>query len=344
MICAGIDAGSRTLKIVLLDAERHLPVAAGVVDQGIDQDRLALDLLEKLLHEQGLRRGDVGAVVATGYGRKLVRTADTTVTEITCQARGVRHCVPDARTIVDIGGQDSKLVRMKENGTVADFVMNDRCAAGTGRFLEMLAAQLGTPFSELESLVARSRTPAVISSMCVVFAESEIVGLLAAGVLPEDIVTGVQTAIATRIAAMTGRKLAEPVLFTGGVAMVPGMGHALQAVLERPVLIAPQPQLTCALARRCWLRSGSLRRRLGPGSSCRVPCRFRGFAHNIGMEVLLGCLTRSQRRRLETRIRRRRWLWVKLVAPKPASLFSLPPTSGPQQSVHACILGLTALN
>ena len=203
------------------------PVAAGVVDQGIDQDRLALDLLEKLLHEQGLRRDDVGAVVATGYGRKLVRTADTTVTEITCQARGVRHRVPDARTIVDIGGQDSKLVRLKENGAVADFVMNDRCAAGTGRFLEMLAAQLGTPFHELESLVARSRAPAVISSMCVVFAESEIVGLLAAGVLPEDIVTGVQTAIATRIAAMTGRNLAEPILFTGGVALVPGMGDAL---------------------------------------------------------------------------------------------------------------------
>ncbi len=247
MICAGIDAGSRTLKIVLVDADRLGPLASGVVDQGIDQDRLALDLLEKLLHEQGLRRGDLGAVVATGYGRKLVRTADTTITEITCQARGVRHCVPDARTIVDIGGQDSKLVRLKEDGGVADFVMNDRCAAGTGRFLEMLAAQLGTPFHELASLVARSRLPAVISSMCVVFAESEIVGLLATGVLPEDIVTGVQTAVATRIAAMTGRRLAEPILFTGGVAMVPGMGDALATVLERPVQIAPQPQLTCAL-------------------------------------------------------------------------------------------------
>jgi len=248
MICAGIDAGSRTLKIVLLDADRLAPVASAVVDQGIDQDRLALDLLEKLLHEQSLRRDDIRAVVATGYGRKLVRTADTTITEITCQARGVRHSVPDARTIVDIGGQDSKLVRMKEEGgAVADFVMNDRCAAGTGRFLEMMAVQLGAPFSELGTLVARSRTPAVISSMCVVFAESEIVGLLAAGVLPEDIVTGVETAIATRIAAMTAGKLAEPILFTGGVALVPGMDAALAAVLGRPVRIAPQPQLTCAL-------------------------------------------------------------------------------------------------
>ena len=191
-------------------------------------------------------------MIATGYGRKLVRTAGTTITEITCQARGVRHSVPDARTIVDIGGQDSKLVRLKEDGAVADFVMNDRCAAGTGRFLEMLAAQLGTSFLQLGSLVGRSRAPAVISSMCVVFAESEIVGLLATGVLPEDIVTGVQTAIATRIAAMTGRKLAEPILFTGGVALVPGMGDALAAVLGRPVRIAPQPQLTCRLGGACW--------------------------------------------------------------------------------------------
>ena len=247
MICAGIDAGSRTLKIVLVDADHLGPVASGVVDQGIDQDRLAVDLLQKLLQEQGLRRDDLCAVVATGYGRKLVRTADSIITEITCQARGVRHSVPNARTIIDIGGQDSKLVRLKADGAVADFVMNDRCAAGTGRFLEMLAAQLGTPFQQLESLVRRSRSPAVISSMCVVFAESEMVGLLAAGVLPEDIVTGVQTAIATRIAAMTGRNLTEPILFTGGVALAPGMGDALGAVLGRPVLIAPQPQLTCAL-------------------------------------------------------------------------------------------------
>jgi (R)-2-hydroxyacyl-CoA dehydratese activating ATPase len=247
MICAGIDAGSRTLKIVLIDSGHHEALAAGVVDQGIDQDRLARELLERLLREQGLRREDLRAVIATGYGRKLVRMADTTITEITCQARGVRHHVSGVRTIVDIGGQDSKLVRLKEDGTVADFVMNDRCAAGTGRFLEMLAAQLGTPFSQLESLVARSRSPAVISSMCVVFAESEIVGLLAAGMLPEDIVTGVETAVATRIAAMTGGKLAAPILFTGGVALVPGMGDALSDVLSKPIAIAPQPQLTCAL-------------------------------------------------------------------------------------------------
>jgi len=235
------------LKIVLLDAGTRTPVAAGVVDQGVDQDRLAHNLLEQLLQENGLRRGDLNGVVATGYGRKLVRHAAATVTEITCQAWGVRHGAPDARTIIDIGGQDSKLVRLKADGTVADFAMNDRCAAGTGRFLEMLAVQLGVPLGELEPLVRRSRTPATISSMCVVFAETEIVGLLASGVPLEDILAGVETAIATRIAAMTGGALTEPILFTGGVAMVPGMDAALSAVLGRPVRIAPQPQCTCAL-------------------------------------------------------------------------------------------------
>ena len=247
MICAGIDAGSRTLKIVLLDAGKLTPLAVGVVDQGIDHDRLAVELLERLLGEHGLRRDEVGAVVATGYGRKLVAAAETAVTEITCQAWGVRHGVPEVRTIIDIGGQDSKLVRLHEDGSVADFAMNDRCAAGSGRFLEMLATQARRQVQRPGTAGAAKPPPATISSMCVVFAETEIVGLLASGVLPEDILTGVETAIATRIAAMAGRTLAEPILFTGGVALVPGMAAALSEVLGHLVRIAPQPQCTCAL-------------------------------------------------------------------------------------------------
>ena len=121
-------------------------------------------------------------VVATGYGRKLIRVADATITEITCQAWGVRQRVPEARTIIDIGGQDSKLLRLHADGTVGDFVMNDRCAAGTGRFLELLATRLGVRLAALGELAGRSRNPAIISSMCVVFAETEIIGLLASGV------------------------------------------------------------------------------------------------------------------------------------------------------------------
>jgi predicted CoA-substrate-specific enzyme activase len=246
-ICAGIDAGSRTIKVVLMDPAGLRLVAGGVVAQGVQQQRLAMDLLDRLLAEQGLSRADLGSVVATGYGRKLIRIAHRSITEITCQAAGVHHLRPDARTIIDVGGQDSKLVRLTARGTVEDFVMNDRCAAGTGRFLEVVATQLEVALDELGPLLAASPQPAPISSMCVVFAETEIVGLLASGARREDIVAGVETSLATRIAAMAGRSLPPPVVFTGGVALVPGMDAALEAALGSPVSIAPHCQLTAAL-------------------------------------------------------------------------------------------------
>ncbi len=247
MIFAGIDAGSRTTKVVLLDGDGQGILAAEVVDQGIEQDALAESVLNRLLQQIGGDRSQVGMVVATGYGRKLIRTADAAVTEITCQAHGVRQCMPTARTIIDVGGQDSKLLRLHADGTVADFVMNDRCAAGTGHFLELVASRLGVRLAELGNLAERSRKPALISSMCVVFAETEIVGLLASGVLPDDIAAGVQASLAARVAAMTGRKVDDPIIFTGGVALASGMEAALAAALGRPLSVPPQPQLTCAL-------------------------------------------------------------------------------------------------
>jgi len=245
MICAGIDAGSRTTKVVLLDGDGCDVVAAGVVDQGIEQDALAESLLDRLLRERRIGRKQLGMVVATGYGRKLISSADSTITEITCQAWGVRRAMPEVRTIIDIGGQDSKLLRLHPNGTVGDFVMNDRCAAGTGRFLELLATRLGVRLARLGELAGCSRDAAVISSMCVVFAETEIIGLLASGVLPEDIVAGVQASLATRVAAM-GRDVAPPIVLTGGVALVPGMDRALGAALGQPLTVAAEPQLSCA--------------------------------------------------------------------------------------------------
>jgi predicted CoA-substrate-specific enzyme activase len=247
MICAGIDAGSRTVKVVLLEADGLELLAEGVMDQGVEQDVLAQTLLQRLLEKQGIARQDVHKIVATGYGRKLITVADETITEITCQAWGIRHRMPEARTIVDIGGQDSKLLRLNGDGTVQDFSMNDRCAAGTGRFLEVVATRLGVKLGALGELAASSRKPAIISSMCVVFAETEIVGLLASGMAPEDIAVGVQTAIATRVAGMAGRNVVSPVVFTGGVALVPGMDGALESALGTPVTIAPDPQTTAAL-------------------------------------------------------------------------------------------------
>jgi predicted CoA-substrate-specific enzyme activase len=206
-----------------------------------------MQLFAQLLDESGCDRGDVRRVVATGYARNQINIADTTITEITCHACGVHHLLPATRTVIEIGGQDSKLLRLDTKGAVYDFDMNDRCAAGTGRFLEMVAEHLGVGLEDLGEMSARSQTPASISSMCIVFAETEIIGLLSAGATPEDIVAGVQNSIATRISAMTGKNMTAPVVFTGGVARVPGMDRALEKITGYAVIIPPDPQMTGAL-------------------------------------------------------------------------------------------------
>lgn len=247
MICCGIDAGSRLIKVLLLDAAAGRVLASGSTDQGVEQNALAEALLGDLLSRARLTRSDVARTVATGYGRASVAAADTTVTEITCHAAGVHYLVPHARTVIEIGGQDSKFLALQADGSVRDFAMNDRCAAGTGRFLEMVATRLGLSLDELGELARASLAPAAISSMCVVFAETEIIGLLAEGAAPADIVAGVQKSIVTRVAAMAGRNVAPPVVLTGGVAMVPGISAALQAALGVQVALAPDPRMTGAL-------------------------------------------------------------------------------------------------
>ena len=247
MIYAGIDAGSRSIKAVLFDTDRAQVVASGLTDQGVEQERLAAELFEQLLKDAGLQRSQISGVVATGYGRNAVRFANTTITEITCHARGVHRLAPDARTIIEIGGQDSKVISLEDGGRVRDFAMNDRCAAGTGRFLEMVAARLNLNWEELAEVARQSKKPALISNMCVVFAETEIIGLLADGKPLPDVVAGVQDAIATRVSALAGRFVSPPVYFTGGVALQPGMARALEGVLACPVRVAPQPQFTGAL-------------------------------------------------------------------------------------------------
>jgi len=247
MICGGIDGGSRAIKAVVMDSATGKVLASGIRDQGVDHDRLAAELFLGLLDGLSLKRGDVGRIVATGYTRSGIRIADTTITEITCHARGVRRQMPDARTAIEIGGQDSKILRLDPDGSVRDFAMNDRCAAGTGRFLEVVAGRLGTELEGLGALARACSCPAPISSTCVVFAETEIIGLLSSGVPIPDIVAGVQASIARRVAALAGSQIAEPIAFTGGVALVPGMAEALAAALGRPVKVAPDPQMTGAL-------------------------------------------------------------------------------------------------
>ena len=257
MICVGIDAGSRAVKGLLLDARSLEVVGSIVADQGVHQQQTGDSIFTRLLAAHGLSPEDVCRTVATGYARNLVSVADTTITEITCHACGVHHRVGEARTVVEIGGQDSKLLRLQDDGSVRDFAMNDRCAAGTGRFLEMVADKLEVPLGQLGALAGGSTQPAAISSMCAVFAETEIIGLLASGAEPTDIVAGVFGAIAARATTLAGGRLEPPVVFTGGVAMVAGMDKALARAIGYEVTVVPDPQLTGALgaallaARQC---------------------------------------------------------------------------------------------
>lgn len=224
MIVCGMDVGSRTIKVVLFDSRRSKILASGLCDQGVRQAALLEKLFRRILRQTGLKSGDVTRTVATGYGRNSVEPADLRVTEITCHARRVRHLLPGVRTVIDIGGQDSKVIRLDRKGRVQDFVMNDRCAAGTGRFLELVAERLEIGLPALGRMAGKARKPAPISSMCAVFAETEIVGLLASGEKPENIVAGAQEAIASRILAMSGRELDSPVGFHGRRGA--GPGHA----------------------------------------------------------------------------------------------------------------------
>jgi (R)-2-hydroxyacyl-CoA dehydratese activating ATPase len=244
---AGIDAGSRMIKIVLVNGKGLVVAAKGLIDQGVEQAALAGQLLEEVLLTNGIAREDIDGIVATGYGRGSIDWADTAVTEITCHARGVKYQEPAVRTIIDIGGQDNKLVRLDADGGVRDFLMNDRCAAGTGRFLEVVAERLEVELGDLGDFAGKALSPSVISSMCVVFAETEIISLLASGEAPENIAAGVQTSIAKRIASMSGGKVASKVIFTGGAALVPGMKEALENAVDCEIVVAQDPQFTGAL-------------------------------------------------------------------------------------------------
>jgi predicted CoA-substrate-specific enzyme activase len=159
----------------------------------------------------------------------------------------VYFLAPDVRSIIEIGGQDTKFILLEGAGRVRDFAMNDRCAAGTGRFLEVVATRLGVSLDQLGALGEASRQPTQISSTCVVFAETEIIGLLTSKVSPADIAAGVQNAIASRVGALAGRQVMGPVYFTGGVALQEAVRRALEKVLKSPVLTCPKPQYTGAL-------------------------------------------------------------------------------------------------
>lgn len=248
MFACGVDVGARTCEVVLRDAGSRRQLASALADTGHDPARTATRLLDHCLAEVAAGRGNVGHTVATGYGRASLPFADEAVTEITCHARGVRHFFPDVRTVVDIGGQDSKVIVLDGSGAVVDFAMNDRCAAGTGRFLEIVSRILDLDLDQLGEAAASATRAVEITSMCAVFAESEVIGLLARGTLRQDVLAGVHASIAQRVASLASRlKVGPPAVFTGGVARNQGMVEAVGRALGLELAVPPEPQMTGAI-------------------------------------------------------------------------------------------------
>jgi predicted CoA-substrate-specific enzyme activase len=241
---AGVDIGSTMTKVVIM---ADAVVARVVGASGPEHRRLANRVMESALADAGLGFSDIAYVVATGYGRINVPFADRQITEISCHARGVASLVPAARTVIDIGGQDCKGIKLKD-GRPVDFVMNDKCAAGTGRFLEVIAEALGMPLEEMGELSLQSQNDIDISNTCTVFAEQEVVARLAEGVAVADLAAGVHKAIATRIHGMVRRlKVEREVVVTGGGGMNAGLVRALETKLGLPLLVSPEPLLTGAI-------------------------------------------------------------------------------------------------
>ncbi|MDD6181525.1 MAG: acyl-CoA dehydratase activase [Desulfovibrionaceae bacterium] len=247
MLTAGIDIGSVAAKAVILDTSHQQILGFAVQPSGWNPREAGAQVLEAACSHAGVQRGSLDAVVGTGYGRVALPWADRTVTEITCHARGALHLFPRTGVVLDIGGQDSKAISTDADGSVLDFVMNDKCAAGTGRFLQVLSGILGMDLDELNTAAGTSE-PAAISSMCAVFAETEIVGLLAQGVSPASIAAGVYLSIARRMRALAGRiPMRGECTFTGGLAVSPSFAARLAAELGVPVNVPEHPQITGAL-------------------------------------------------------------------------------------------------
>jgi predicted CoA-substrate-specific enzyme activase len=231
----GIDCGSAACKGVLVRDGRI--IAKQIQPAGWNPQETARVVLHALLQEAGLAGRHV-PTIATGYGRTIIKYADRAVTEITCHARGAEYMHPGVRTVIDIGGQDSKAIAV-QGGKVSAFQMNDKCAAGTGRFLEMTSLRLGVPAVEFGALLKTGES-CHINSTCAVFADSEVVSLLAAGVKREAIAGGIVDAIARRTAALAGKvSVTEPVLLTGGLAALKALQLRLEALLGCPVQTHP---------------------------------------------------------------------------------------------------------
>lgn len=241
MYTLGIDVGSITTKAALVQ-DRNI-LGTGVVFTGYDVEAAAARIVDNLLRSLKVDLKDVDEIWATGYGRKSVPMAKKAVTEIMCHAAGAHLIDPAVRTVIDIGGQDSKGISLDEEGKVLNFVMNDKCAAGTGRFLEVMARAMELDLTRFEEMSLKAVTPAKISNLCTVFAESEIISLIASGEKRENIIAGIHQSIACRVASMINRlQIREKVMMSGGVAKNRGVVRALEKSLGVTIYVSPYAQ------------------------------------------------------------------------------------------------------
>ena len=246
IITIGIDLGSRMSKIVVLKDDKIL--YTNVIDTGVNPKKVSETLLHDALKETSLSKTDITKIYSTGYGRNIVPFSDKRISEISCHAKGANYFFPKARTIIDIGGQDSKIIIVDKKGHVKDFVMNDRCAAGTGKFLEVTATTLETTIDELGDISQTSTKKIDINSTCVVFAESEIIGLIADGFEKPNIINAVHRSIAKRTKNLTSQlHWQKPIVFTGGVAKNSGMQIAISEIMGTKVIVPENSFITGAL-------------------------------------------------------------------------------------------------
>jgi (R)-2-hydroxyacyl-CoA dehydratese activating ATPase len=247
---AGIDAGSTYIKVVVLDETGRM-VGREHRPTGINADKSAREMIAAIAADNGIMVEDIKHIIATGYSRRGLSNAHDTVTEIKAHARGAGWSAGNGagvRTVIDIGGQDSKVIVINDNGTVDNFVMNDKCAAGTGRFLESLARVLELGVDQLGPLSLESTQPTDINSTCVVFAESEVISLVARRKPRQDIIAGIHYSLAKRVAAMARKaRFSETVMLTGGGGLNPGLAQALEDELMADVLVPELPQFNGAV-------------------------------------------------------------------------------------------------
>lgn len=247
MYVLGIDSGSTSTNAVLMDETRQIRSFA-VVRTGAKSNDSADKILEQVLTAVGIRQEDLSCIVSTGYGRVSIPFADTNVTEISCHGKGAHYLNPNVRTILDIGGQDSKAIKLNAAGEVVDFVMNDKCAAGTGRFLEMMARTLEISIDELGPLSLNWKEDIDISSMCSVFAESEVISLIAQNKETADIAHGLHKSIAGKSLSLLKRVgLESQIMMTGGVAKNIGVIKTLEERLGEKLFVYEEPEIVGAL-------------------------------------------------------------------------------------------------